>query len=169
MEIQPGVTIKAIPSEHLREVRDGIATSSGPAAHGAERSVATGGEPLRCCLRDARPGEPIILFSYRPPLPNGSVYQETGPVFAHASVCPGPDGDSYPADWLTRPQVLRAYTLDGRIHPGSRVHDGTDPVAAVEAVLDTEDVAVVHSRNIVYGCYMFSAHRADLRSPARAR
>jgi hypothetical protein len=102
-----------------------------------------------------------MLFSYQPPLPGESVYQETGAVFAHAASCPGPEGNGYPVDWLKRPQVLRAYSKDGRIHPASRVHDGTDPSASIDAVLAAEGVAVVHSRNIVYGCFMFAAHRAE--------
>ncbi len=53
--------------------------------------------------------------------------------------------------------------LDGwcrRIHPATRVHDGTDPVAAIEAVLAEPGVVQVHSRNVAYGCYMFRVTRA---------
>jgi hypothetical protein len=173
MDSNHGITITAIPREHLRQVREGNAPVNATSAPTTERLAATGGEPLRCCLRDAREGESIILFSYQPPLPGESVYQETGPVFAHASSCPGPEDDEYPVDWLSRPQVLRAYTHDGRIHPASRVHDGTDPLAEIKAVLDADEVAVVHSRNIVYGCFMFAVHRAggtgasDLAGPGQ--
>jgi hypothetical protein len=129
------------------------------AAAGTERSLAGGGEPLRCCLRDAHPGEPLLLFGYAPPLPP-SPYREVGAVFAHAAPCPGRDpDDGYPADWYGRPQVLRAYDAHGRIHPATRVHDGTDPRAAIVAVLGDPEVVQVHSRNVAYGCFMFRIQR----------
>jgi hypothetical protein len=117
--------------------------------------TATGGEPLRCCLRDATAGEEILLFNYEPPLPD-SPYREKGAVFTHASLCAGPSSvTSYPADWVGRPQALRAYDERGWIHPATRLHDGTDPAAALDAVLAEPGVVEVHSRNLAYGCYMF--------------
>jgi Protein of unknown function (DUF1203) len=122
--------------------------------------TAEGGEPVRCCLRDARPGEALVLVNYRPHLPEGSPYQEIGAVFVHPEGCDGPKSvTEYPADWYGRSQVLRAYDDRGWIHPASRTHDGTDPVAALEEVLATPGVVEVHSRNIVYGCFMFAATR----------
>ncbi|MGI9157794.1 MAG: DUF1203 domain-containing protein [Marmoricola sp.] len=119
-----------------------------------------GGEPLRCCLRNAQPGEQALLLGYRPPLPP-SPYVETGAVFVHAAECPGPHPTTrYPADWLGKPQVLRAYDDRGWIHPASRTHDGADPESAISDVLAQPGVVEVHSRNIVYGCFMFSATRS---------
>jgi hypothetical protein len=81
-----------------------------------------------------------------------------GAVFAHATACDGPSSlDAYPPDWYGRPQVLRAYDHRGWIHPATTTHDGTDPVAALTRVLAEDGVVEVHSRNIAYGCYMFSA------------
>jgi hypothetical protein len=121
--------------------------------------TATGGEPLRCCLRDAAEGEEILLFNYEPPLPD-SPYREKGAVFSHASPCEGPSSvTSYPADWVGRPQALRAYDSRGWIHPATRVHDGTDPAAALAEVLAEPGVVEVHSRNLAYGCYMFRVTR----------
>jgi hypothetical protein len=118
------------------------------------------GEPLRCCLRNARAGEKAILFGYAPPLPGGgsSPYRETGAILAHADQCPGPDpSDFYPHDWQGRAQVLRAYDERGWIHPASMTHDGSDPVGAIAKVLSAPGVVEVHSRNIAYGCFMFAA------------
>src|SRR3954468_11991869 len=106
-------------------------------------------------------GGGLSLCGSRPPLPAESPYCEQGAVFAHAVRCAGPDSDGYPTDWSTRPQVLRAYTSDGRIHPASRLHDGTDPARALAQVLAEDGVVEVHSRNIVYGCFMFSARLAE--------
>ncbi|MGZ4443239.1 MAG: DUF1203 domain-containing protein [Nocardioidaceae bacterium] len=135
------------------------ASGTDQAGNDVARVTADGGEPLRCCLRDARPGESLILFGHRPEIPAGP-YVETGPVFAHASECAGPEHlDRYPDGWRGRPQVLRAYDARGWIHPASTQHDGTDPERAIAAVLDQPGVVQVHSRNVVYGCYMFTVTR----------
>jgi hypothetical protein len=120
---------------------------------------AEGGEPLRCCLRDAVSGEACLLAGFEPPLP-ASPYVEKGAVFIHAAACAGPDDSDYPSDWLRRPQVLRAYDERGWIHPATRAHDGTDSVSALAGVLAEPGVALVHSRNVAYGCYMFAASTA---------
>jgi hypothetical protein len=57
--------------------------------------------------------------------------------------------------------VLRAYDAAGRIHPATRVHDGTDPPAEIAEVLAQPGVVAVHSRNIAYGCFMFAVTRVD--------
>ena len=124
-----------------------------------EHLTAEGGEPLRCCLSNALPGEALVLFGFSPELPD-SPYRETGPILAHAHRCAGPASTStYPPDWYARPQVLRAYDERGWIHEATTMHDGTDPEAAIEAVLREPGVVAVHSRNVLYGCYMFTVTR----------
>jgi hypothetical protein len=99
------------------------------------------------------------LGSYEPALPT-SPYREVGAVYAHAAACPGPAGrDTYPSDWYGRPQVLRAYDERGWIHPSTRVHDGTEPEAAIAEMLTDPEVVLIHSRNVAYGCYMFAVTR----------
>jgi len=150
--------IHAIPEEVLDRVRaSGVDASGNP----IERLTATGGEPLRCCLRDAEPGEQVVLFGYEPPIP-ASPYREIGPVFAHAEQCEGPiDVDIYPSVWLGRPQVLRAYDCNGWIHPVTRVHDGNNPEAVIANMLANPEVVQIHSRNVAYGCYMFTVTRPE--------
>lgn len=149
--------IHALPNEILERVRAGGGDAGGIPA---ERIVAKGGEPLRCCLRDADPGEETLLFGYEPPLPPGP-YREVGAVFAHRDRCAGgSDRDTYPAAWYGRPQVLRAYDRRGWIHPATRLHDGHEPEAAIIEVLADPDVVQAHSRNVAYGCYMFTITRA---------
>ena len=148
-------TVHAIDPGILESVRGkGIDVSGNP----VERSVAGGGEPLRCCLRDAVEGEALILFGYEPVLPP-SPYREIGAVFAHAERCDGPAGAGYPEGWRGRPQVLRAYDARGWIHPATRVHDGSDPDHALEAILQEPAVTRVDSRNVAYGCFMFTVTR----------
>lgn len=147
-------TYHAIEPDVLDRVRaEGRDVSGNPLV----RLTAEGGEPLRCCLRDARPGEECILFGFAPGIAPTSPYREIGAVFAHAAACAGPDRpDRYPADWHGRAQVLRAYDERGWIHPATRTHDGADPEAAIAAVLAEPGVVAVHSRNVAYGCYMFA-------------
>ncbi|SNT44373.1 Protein of unknown function [Asanoa hainanensis] len=147
--------IHAISAQTLAGVRTSGRDVSG---HPVETVVATGGEPLRCCLRDASAGEDLILFGYEPVLP-ASPYREIGAVFAHAVACPTEPAAGYPADWRGRRQVLRAYDSRGWIHPATREHDGTDPEAVIASILADPAVVQVHSRNIAYGCYMFAITR----------
>lgn len=148
--------VSPIPADDLDAVRaSGVDVSGNPLVH----LEAGGGEPLRCCLRDAEPAEPLILFGYQPRLPDmRSPYVERGAVFAHAQPCDGPADDGYPAAWFGRSQVLRAYDERGWI-VASTVHDGQAPAEVVETMLADPAVRVVHSRNVGHGCYMFEVHR----------
>jgi hypothetical protein len=144
--------IQPLPAEVLDEIRASrVDVSGNPIQH----LIAAGGEPFRCCLRNAGPGEQAILFGYEPPIP-ASPYREIGAVFAHAQRCPGPDRvDGYPQDWRGKPQVLRAYDRRGWIHPSTRMHDGSDPEAVISEMLANPEVTQIHSRNVAYGCFMF--------------
>lgn len=149
--------IHAISAGELDKVRAG--------GDQIERIVAEGGEPLRCCLRDAVPGEDLLLFGYQPPMPP-SPYREFGAVLAHAEPCAGPaDTARYPTDWYGRPQVLRAYDRRGWIHDATRRHDGRDPEAVIARILAEPGVVQIHSRNIDWGCYMFAITPDDLVNP----
>ncbi len=155
MATRTSYLITAMPLEVLAEVRRTVRDASG---RPPQRLAADGGEPLRCCLRDAVAGEPLLLFGYAPPLPAGP-YREVGPVFAHDTDCPGPAHDiGYPPGWRGRPQVLRAYDREGRI-VGGRLHDGDDPERAIGDLLADPVVDRLHSRNVVYGCFMFVVMR----------
>jgi hypothetical protein len=149
--------IQAVPSAVLDQVRASQRDASG---HAPAQVTADGGEPLRCCLRDAAPGEKLILFGYEPPLPP-SPYREIGPIFAHAGQCGGPAStEAYPADWRGRRQVLRAYDERGWIHAAT-VHDGQDAEAAIAELLADPAVVQIHSRNVAYGCYLFTVTRGS--------
>jgi hypothetical protein len=150
-----GFRVHALHPALLAHVRaTDVDTSGNPVEH---LTGITG--PLRCCLRSAREDEKVILFGYEPALPGVSPYREIGAVYAHAEQCDGPAGEGYPEQWLDRPQVLRAYDKRGWIHSTTRVHDGSDPLREIKEILEDPDVVEIHSRNIAYGCYMFSITR----------
>jgi hypothetical protein len=118
-----------------------------------------GGAPLRCCLRDSRPGERIALVAVTPDGPEGA-YRETGPVFVHAGHCGGPATPGYPDDWRRRTQVFRAYGRGGQIVGGEVVPGGTGQEEVAIRLLADQEVAFVQSRNVVFGCYMLTIERA---------
>jgi hypothetical protein len=154
--------VHALPADVLDAVRS---TGRDVSGNPIERRLTTGGEPLRCCLRNADPGEQAILFGHEPPIP-ASPYREIGAVFAHAQPCDGPArSDGYPSGWRGRPQVLRAYDRRGWIHDATRVHDGTDPEAVITEMFADPDVVQIHSRNVAWGCYMFAVTRAAEDAP----
>jgi hypothetical protein len=150
-------TIHALTPAFMDSVRTSQVDVSG---NPVEHLVAEGGEPLRCCLRDAEPDERLLLFGYEAPLP-ASPYREIGAVLAHADPCPGrADSGEYPAQWRGRAQVLRAYDERGWIHDATTVHDGGNPEAAITAIIAAPEVVLIHSRNVAWGCYMFSITRS---------
>lgn len=121
---------------------------------------ADAGGPLRCCLRETRPGEPVLLIAYTPPGTAGP-YAERGPVFIHAGPCGGyQTPHQYPPGLSHRSQVVRAYDHRGRIAAGILARDGDQATAIIRQQLARPDVAVAHLRNVGYGCYNFSVRLA---------
>jgi hypothetical protein len=153
------IEINALPPDQLRRIRLQGHDDYGNPFVG--RPDVDGGAPLRCCLRYSLPGERIALIAYAP-VGRPGPYDEVGPIFVHADDCPGySDTASYPDGYRDRPQVFRVYRKDGTIGGGRIVKPDEDQEQAAAELLADPDVAVVHSRNIVYGCYMFSIGRAD--------
>ncbi|TMA21803.1 MAG: DUF1203 domain-containing protein [Deltaproteobacteria bacterium] len=148
--------IHALPPEVLERVRASRVDVSGTPI---EQVTAEGGEPLRCCLRNARPGEALLLFGYEPPI-GKSPYREVGAVFAHAVSCGGRQASGeYPADWRKKRQVLRAYDRRGWIRDAV-VHQGTNAEAEIARLLQDPEAVQLHSRNVAYGCFMFVVTRS---------
>lgn len=148
----------ALSPERLEAIRSARIDDSGNVLDSALE--AEGGEPLRCCLRLAKPGEQLLLISYRP-FDQFGPYAEAGPVFVHSQRCDGyPTDGGYPEDYRDRQQVFRCYDDAGRII-GGRLSDAGDDVEAVIAELfSNEKVALIHTRNVVFGCYMLQIRRS---------
>jgi hypothetical protein len=125
-----------------------------------------GGSPLRCCLRDARPGERIALIAHRP-FPWPGPYAEVGPIFIHADRCDGYDAPNlYPAGFANRRQLLRAYDHNRAICDAVPVKDGAQAERVLSWLLSRAEVDFVHSRNVEWGCYMFAIERPPQSSIA---
>jgi Protein of unknown function (DUF1203) len=123
--------------------------------------MAQGGEPLRCCLRIAKPGEQMLLIAYRP-FDKPSPYAETGPVFVHADSCEGYSRhDLYPDEFRSRQQVFRCYDTDGNILGGHLTEPTEDVEAVIEQLFADPTVEYIHTRNVIFGCYMLELRRSS--------
>jgi Protein of unknown function (DUF1203) len=147
----------AIPAAELDVIR-----TAGQDEAGNELTVRVdpdGGSPLRCCLRETRPGEKVLLIAYTPPGTAGA-YAERGPVFIHAEQCGGyPMSHEYPPELSHRQQVVRAYDKQGRIAEGVLVADGSHAQDAIADLLARPGIELVHLRNVGYGCYNFAVQK----------
>ena len=147
------LTFEAIPAAELAEIR---AAGRDEAGNSLTVQADNGGSPVRCCLRETRPGERVMLIAYTPPGPAGA-YAERGPVFVHADPCEGyPTPRRYPPGLRHRMQVVRAYDRQGRIADGVLAADGLQAEAVIAEMLARPDVELVHLRNVGYGCYNFA-------------
>jgi len=148
------LTYQAIPAAELDAIR---AAGRDEAGNPLEvRALEGGGSPLRCCLREARAGERVLLIAYTPPGTAGA-YAERGPVFIHAERCAGYlTPGQYPPGLAHRQQVVRAYDRHGRIADGVLVADGRHAGRVIAELLARPEVELVHVRNVGYGCYNFA-------------
>jgi hypothetical protein len=149
-----GLLYQAIPATVLDAIRTAGRDEAGnPLEVQVHRD---GGAPLRCCLREARAGDRLLLIAYTPPGSAGA-YAERGPVFIHAERCGGyPTSDQYPPGLADRQQVVRAYDQQGRIADGVLAADGKQAAVIIAELLARPEVELVHLRNVGYGCYNFS-------------
>jgi len=152
-----GFRVAALPADDLERIR---ARGVDDFGNVLEPETVTGaGTPLRCCLREAEPGERVVLLAYRPATVAGP-YAEVGPVFVHAQACPGyADEDRYPEGFRARNQLLRAYDARGR-QVENVIVDGPVAERGIADLLGRPGVAYLHSRNVLAGCYMFAVHPA---------
>jgi hypothetical protein len=152
------LVFEPVPAAELAWIRAAGTDEAGNAL--APLADAPVGSPLRCCLREVRPGERVLLIAYTPPGTSGA-YAERGPVFIHAGPCDGyPTPEAYPPELSHRQQVVRAYDYQGRIATGVLVDDGGHATEVIRELLGRPDVALVHLRNVGYGCYNFTVRRA---------
>jgi hypothetical protein len=152
------LVFEPIPAAELAWIRAaGTDEAGNPLAPLADVPV---GSPLRCCLREVGPGDRILLIAYTPPGTSGA-YAERGPVFIHADTCEGYlTPQAYPPGLSHRQQVVRAYDHLGRIAAGVLVDDGGHAEKVIRELLGRPDVALVHLRNVGYGCYNFTVRSA---------
>lgn len=155
-----GLLVQAIDPARLDVVR-----RTGADGHGNELVpfAATGqGEPVRCCLRYAEPGEQITLISYAP-FEQPSVWREVGPVYIHADRCEGyAQTGRLPEQLAAGPRVLRTYRVDDTMNyeHNTVVLDEADLEPIIERLLSKPDVATVHVRTLAPQCFLYAVAAA---------
>jgi hypothetical protein len=142
-----------VAQELAAEARRALRDRFGHQLH-VERNQA----PCRSCLRISKEPEDLILLSYQP-LPDTNPYAEIGPIFIHAHECEPYRSHEFPADFLERELVVRAYGHDGRIVDAVIAAPGEGQAAAAAFFVD-ERIAEVHVRHRSYTCYDFKVVRA---------
>jgi Protein of unknown function (DUF1203) len=139
--------------------------ATGADGHGnrIESFAASGeGEPLRCCLRFAEPGEAITLISFAP-FDHPSVWTEVGPVYIHATRCGGYSRTSeFPAELAAGPAVLRTYRGDDTMNydHNTVITDRAELRPIIERLLREPDVATVHVRTLAPQCFLYAVTAA---------
>jgi len=149
------IRIAPLPERFLTRARvEGLDDQDQP----VKRLIAEGGEPVRDALRRARPGEELILASYSPFAKPGP-YREFGPVFILAHPDDRDAAEPTLDDSYLREQfVIRAYSHEESIADAAMVKKG-DFAATVERFLARGDVAFLHARFPVYGCFAMRIER----------
>jgi Protein of unknown function (DUF1203) len=148
--------VEAIAPERLARIR-----AQGEDGHGNQllAFAASGqGEPLRCCLRYARPDEQIALISFAP-FDHASVWTEVGPVYIHSTSCSGyATTNALPNQLRSGPRVLRTYDSHDTMNYAHNtvVTDDADLAPILERLLAEPDVATVHVRTLAPQCFLYS-------------
>ncbi|HXM19629.1 MAG TPA: DUF1203 domain-containing protein [Candidatus Tumulicola sp.] len=121
--------------------------------------VDDGTGPCRHCLQYAKPGDRLILFSYRP-FEKPALYQEVGPVFIHADGCERYAGsEMIPPAFAARPLILRPYTSEHAIADSQVFAPAGRAPEMAAALFENPDVAYLHVRSVSRGCYLFRIER----------
>jgi len=156
-QTQQTLTVHAIDPGRLDAVREAGVDDFGNPFTAYD---ATGdGEPLRCCLRFAHPGERIALISWAP-FTEISPWREVGPVYVHAERCEGPAESGVPSGLSRGPLLLRTYRADGSMNYAHNTLIGAEDVEPMlEDLLAHADVTTVHVRTVLPQCFLYAVTR----------
>jgi hypothetical protein len=153
------IEIQGADPEQLRQLRSsGVDHNGDPVEPFTDHE---GGWPLRCCLTDSTPGDELAIVAWSP-FPWRGPFAETGPIVIHAHPCRGVEVSDVPAQFLTRRQLVRPYARDRRIAYDRLLvvePDGSLPTV-LEDLLGDDDIDFVHVRNVLAGCFSFTAQRS---------
>ncbi len=145
------------------ELRHHLASGADAGGNPIESFVdAEGSWSLRCCLGDSGPADEIAIISWSP-FPWDGPYREVGPIVVHTAGCEGvAPAARLPSAIDARPMQLRPYGHDHRIAYDHMTYvDADESVSdATAALLANDEIDFVHGRNLIGGCYAFTAVRA---------
>ncbi len=118
------------------------------------------GLPCRHCLRDAEPGEELLLGSYRMPRPKG-IYWTPSPIFVHAVACrPFARVNDVAPIVRNRLVSVRAYDGDDQcIYDLGHAGDGSAIDDPLLRALDDARTAFVNIHTAKPGCMLCRVER----------
>ncbi len=131
------------------------------AEHGAERYVAdrAGALPDRITMRDAEPGETMILLNHTYQ-PANSPYHGTHAIFVKEGATETYDAvDEIPPVMASRLLSLRGFNEADKIEDG-RVVPGAEAAEVIEEMLANPKVRYIHAHNAGHGCFSGRIDRA---------
>lgn len=137
------------PFRHLYGLSDDELT-----AHGAKRYVADAkpGFPDRVEVRDAEPGETLLLLNYEHQ-PADTPYRASHAIFVREGAERAYEGiDSIPDPLRVRPISLRAFNGTDEMVDADLV-DGSALEPLIARFLDNPEVAYLHAHYAKRGCY----------------
>jgi hypothetical protein len=118
------------------------------------------GAPCRHCLRDAAPGEAVLLGSYNLAGPMG-IYWTPSPIFIHADRCERYDQADHVAE-IVRPRLVsvRAYDAEDMcLYDLGHVSDGDAVDMALARAMGDERTAFVNIHTAKPGCLLCRVER----------
>lgn len=151
--------IRALEREPFAHLFD--ASDEALAAHRAVRVVAdkTPGYPDRISLRDAEPGDVLLLVNHEHQGAD-SPYRSRHAVYVSRDAVPALLApDELPPYFTGRTISLRAFDPDGMI-VGAELVEGEDAAAAINSLLTDAKAEYFHAHFAKYGCYACRIDRA---------
>ena len=151
-------TVTGLPPEPFQHLY-GLADAE-LAAHRARRVVAgESGFPERIEMRDALPGETLLLVNYQHQ-PADSPFRSSHAVYVREGATQAWTGDHVPEVLRKRLLSLRAFAADGMLIDADVV-DGTDAEDLIERQLADPAVAYIHAHFARPGCYAARIDRGE--------
>jgi hypothetical protein len=109
--------------------------------------------PCRRCLRDAAPGETVVLLSYDPFADGAETpYRQPGPIFVHADPCAYEPSAELPEQLTRRLLSVRSFGGD-HLMLGGVVVQGAELEATADRLLADDAVSYLHVHNAGPGCF----------------
>jgi hypothetical protein len=117
------------------------------------------GYPCRVSLADADVGDELLLLPFEHQAAS-SPYKSSGPIFVRKAAMPADLAAGVVPDYVrTRLMSVRAYDR-AHLMTDAVVCEGPRVRAAIQAMLDREEVAYIHLHNAKRGCFSCAVERA---------
>jgi hypothetical protein len=125
---------------------------------GAVRVAAGEAFPCRVTLRDAEPGEAVLLLTYEHQ-PGATPYRSSGPIYVREGNHPTAVLDRIPDEMRGRLFSVRAYDAEHQMVEAD-VASGADLETLIETLFSDPRASYLHVHHARRGCFAFKVDRA---------